>query len=43
MNYVAHHFTDAADVAPAWELTQDGQLATGPQTLATQERLSACT
>lgn len=43
MTYVVHHFMDAADVAPAWKLMQDGQVATDPAVLATQERLSACT
>lgn len=43
MTYVVHHFMDAADVAPAWKLMQDGRVATDPETLATQERLSACT
>ncbi len=43
MTYVVHHFMDAADVAPAWKLIQDGEVATDPALLATQERLSACT
>ena len=43
MTYVVHAFMDAADVAPAWKLMQDGQVATDPAVRATQERLSACT
>ena len=43
MTYVVHNFMDAADVAPAWKLMQDGQVATDPAVRATQERLSACT
>ncbi|WP_338751818.1 hypothetical protein [Janibacter alittae] len=43
MTYVVHDFMDAADVAPAWQLMQTGQVATDPQVRATQERLSACT
>ncbi len=43
MTYVVHNFMDAADVAPAWKLMQDGQVATEPAVRATQERLSACT
>ncbi len=43
MTYVVHNFMDAADVAPAWKLMQDGLVATDPAVLATQERLSACT
>ncbi len=43
MTYVVHDFMDAVDVAPAWALMQDGQVATDPALRATQERLSACT
>ena len=43
MTYVVHNFMDAADVAPAWQLMQAGQVATDPAVRATQERLSACT
>ncbi len=42
MTYVVHNFMDAADVAPAWRLMQDGEVATDPQLLQTQERLAAC-
>ena len=42
MTYVVHHFMDAADVAPAWRLMLEGQVATDPAVRATQERLSAC-
>jgi len=43
MTYVVHNFMDAADVAPAWKLMQDGQVAIDPATRVAQERLSACT
>ncbi len=43
MTYVVHHFMDAADVAPAWQLMQAGRVATDPALRATQERMSACT
>jgi hypothetical protein len=43
MTYVVHSFMDAADVAPAWRLMQDGVVADDPAVRATQERLSACT
>jgi len=43
MTYAVHDFMDAADVAPAWGLMQEGQIATDPRARATQERLSACT
>ncbi|MEO6586670.1 MAG: hypothetical protein ABIN90_10280 [Knoellia sp.] len=43
MTYVVHNFMDAADVAPAWKLMLDGEVATDPAVRATQERLSACT
>lgn len=43
MTYVVHNFMDADDVAPAWKLMVDGQVATDPAVRATQERLSACT
>jgi len=42
MTYVVHNFMDAADVAPAWQLTQEGRVADDPAVRATQERLSAC-
>ena len=37
-----HRFMDAADVAPAWELTQRGVLSDDPRLRETQERLAAC-
>ena len=43
MTYVVHNVMDAADVAPAWELMQDGQVATDRAIRVTQDRLSACT
>jgi hypothetical protein len=43
MTYVVHSFMDAADVAPAWRLMQEGRVAEDPDVLATQERLRACT
>jgi hypothetical protein len=43
MTYVVHHFMDAADVAPAWRLMQEEQVADDPAVRATQERLTACT
>ena len=43
MTYVVHNFMDAADVAPAWQLMQAGQIASDPAVRVTQERLSACT
>jgi hypothetical protein len=43
MTYVVHNFMDAADVAPAWRLMQEGRIAEDSGIRATQERLSACT
>jgi hypothetical protein len=40
--YVMHSFMDAADVAPAWRLLQQGEVAEDPRIRATQERLEAC-
>ena len=40
--FEVHSFMDAADVAPAWELMQAGQVAEDPAVRATQERLAAC-
>jgi hypothetical protein len=40
--YVMHSFMDAADVAPAWQLLQRGEVADDPRIRATQERLQAC-
>ncbi len=42
MTFVMHSFMDAADVAPAWRLLQDGVLSDDPTIRATQERLQAC-
>ena len=42
MTFVMHSFMDAADVAPAWKLLQDGVLSDDPSIRATQERLQAC-
>ncbi|MEO7754413.1 MAG: hypothetical protein ABIS35_13465 [Terracoccus sp.] len=43
LTVVVHRFMDAADVAPAWQLMQQGLVATDPAVRATQERLQACT
>ncbi len=42
VSYVMHQFMDAADVTPAWELMQQGQVSGDPRIRATQERLAAC-
>lgn len=42
VTFVMHRFMDAADVAPAWELTQQGVLSDDPRLRETQERLAAC-
>jgi hypothetical protein len=42
VSYVMHQFMNAADVAPAWELMQRGQVSHEPRIRATQERLAAC-
>jgi hypothetical protein len=42
VTFVMHQFMDAADVAPAWELTQRGVTSDDPRLRATQERLAAC-
>jgi hypothetical protein len=42
VSYVMHQFMDAADVAPAWELMQRGQVSDDPRIRATQERLAGC-
>jgi hypothetical protein len=42
VSFVMHQFMDAADVRPAWELMQRGQVSDNPQIRATQERLAAC-
>jgi len=42
VTFVMHQFMDAADVGPAWEMTQRGETATDPRLRETQERLAAC-
>jgi hypothetical protein len=42
LTFVVHAFMDAADVAPAWQLLQEGQTSPDPGVAATQERLRAC-
>jgi hypothetical protein len=42
LTFVMHNFMDAAEVAPAWELLQRGELSDDPGVRATQERLQAC-
>src|SRR5260370_20078455 len=42
VSYVMHQFMDAADVKPAWEMMQRGQMSDDPRIRATQERLAAC-
>jgi len=42
LTFVMHQFMDAADVAPAWEATQRGELSDDPRVRGTQERLAAC-
>ncbi len=42
VTFVMHQFMDAADVAPAWELMQQGVTSDDPRLRATQERLAAC-
>ena len=42
VSYVMHHFMDAADVGPAWELMRRGERSADPRIRATQERLAAC-
>lgn len=39
---VMHQFMDAADVAPAWELLQQGILSPDPHLRSVQERLQGC-
>ncbi len=40
--FVVHNFMDAADVAPAWALMEQGRTSEDPAITATQERLGAC-
>ncbi len=42
MTFVMHRFMHAKDVAPAWELLEQGRLADDPRLLEAQERLQAC-
>jgi hypothetical protein len=42
VSYVMHQFMDAADVRPAWDLMQRGDVSDDPRIKATQERLAAC-
>jgi len=42
VTFVMHSFIDAADVAPAWELLQQGVTSDDPAVRGTQERLQAC-
>jgi hypothetical protein len=42
VSFVMHSFMNAADVAPAWDLLQRGELSDEPRIRATQERLQAC-
>jgi hypothetical protein len=42
LTFVMHRFMDAADVAPAWALTQRGLTSDDPRLRETQERLAAC-
>lgn len=42
MTFVMHRFMHADDVAPAWELLEQGLTSEDPRILETQERLSAC-
>ena len=42
MTFVVHAFMDAAQVAPAWELLEQGRLSEDPAVRATQDRLRAC-
>jgi hypothetical protein len=42
LTFVMHNFMDAAEVRPAWELLQRGEMSPDPAVRATQERLQAC-
>ena len=42
VTFVMHQFMDAADVAPAWELSRRGATSDDPRVRETQERLAAC-
>ena len=40
--FVMHRFMHAADVTPAWELLERGEMSDDPRIRETQERLQAC-
>ena len=40
--FVVHNFMDAADVAPAWAMMEQGQASDDPKIRETQERLGSC-
>ncbi len=42
VTFVMHSFMDAADVAPAWQAMQRGQVSDDPRIAETQQRLAAC-
>jgi hypothetical protein len=42
LTFVVHHFMNAEDVAPAWQLMEAGVAAEDPRVRVTQERLQAC-
>jgi hypothetical protein len=42
VTFVMHSFMDAADVAPAWEALQRGEVCDEPRLRDTQDRLRAC-
>ncbi|MGH9171829.1 MAG: radical SAM protein [Acidimicrobiales bacterium] len=42
MTFVMHRFMHAEDVAPAWEMLQQGELSDDPRLREVQERLQAC-
>lgn len=42
MTFVMHRFIHAADVKPAWELLERGEMSDDPRIRETQERLQAC-
>ena len=42
VTFVMHQFMDAAEVAPAWALLQQGQHSDDPAVRGVQERLQAC-
>jgi hypothetical protein len=42
LTFVMHNFMDAAEVRPAWELLQRGEMSADPAVRGVQERLQAC-